>query len=85
MNPVAPAGAEAPDLSLERQETRERVRSALDTLAERDREMLLMRYSGFSYREIADVIGLAATSIGTLLSRAEKRFERAMTEAGEAA
>lgn len=85
VNPVAPSGSEAPDLSLERQETRDRVRSALDTLAERDREMLLMRYSGFSYREIADVIGVAATSIGTLLSRAEKRFERAMTEAGEAA
>ena len=85
VNPVVPSGAESPELSLERRETRDRVRTALDTLAPRDREMLLMRYSGFSYREIAEVIGVAATSIGTLLSRAEKRFERAITEAGEAA
>ena len=33
-----------------------------------------MRYEGFSYKEIADVIDVAATSVGTLLARAERRF-----------
>ena len=44
-----------------------------------------MRYSGFSYKEIADAVGVAATSVGTLLARAEKRFEQAVAAGGEAA
>lgn len=85
VNPVLPGAGDGPERSLERSEIRERVRAALDTLAPRDREILLMRYSGFSYKEVADAIGVAATSIGTLLARAERRFEEAMTDAGEAA
>ena len=46
----------------------------------RDREILLMRYSGFSYREIAEAVGVAASSIGTLLSRAERRFAEAVKQ-----
>lgn len=76
-NPVAPAAGESPERSLERSEDRARARAALDTLATRDREILLMRYSGFSYKEIADAVGVAATSVGTLLARAESRFEEA--------
>lgn len=74
VHPVRPAGVEAPDVALERKEREAEARRALETLAPRDREILLMRYSGFSYREIADAVGVAATSIGTLLSRAERRF-----------
>ncbi len=40
-----------------------------------------MRYSGFSYKEIAEAVEVAATSVGTLLSRAERRFAEAMTVA----
>jgi len=47
--------------------------------------MLLMRYEGFSYKEIADVIDVAATSVGTLLARAERRFLEALGGSGEAA
>lgn len=84
-NPVEPSRGETPDRALEREEVQLRVRRALDTLAPRDREILLMRYSGFSYKEIADAVDVAATSIGTLLARAESRFEQVITEAGEAA
>lgn len=80
-NPVEPAREETPDRRLERLEDRTRARRALDTLAERDREMLLMRYEGFSYKEIAAAVEVAATSVGTLLSRAEGRFVEAL--AGE--
>lgn len=52
----------------------ERVRRALDRLGERDRVMLLMREEGFTYREIAEAIGVASTSVGALLVRALERF-----------
>ncbi|MDX1492587.1 MAG: sigma-70 family RNA polymerase sigma factor [Longimicrobiales bacterium] len=84
-NPVRPSGNESPERSLERSEDRERARAALDTLAPRDREILLMRYSGFSYKEIADTVGVAATSVGTLLSRAEARFAEACVSTGDRA
>ena len=34
----------------------------------------MLRYAGFSYREIAAQVGVAAGSVGTLLARAERRF-----------
>jgi RNA polymerase sigma factor (sigma-70 family) len=84
-NPVRPGEPESPERTLEREETRVRARRALDTLPHRDREILLMRYSGFSYKEIADAVDVAATSVGTLLARAERKFADALTDAGEAA
>lgn len=84
-NPVHPSGTDTPERALERSEDRQLARAALETMKPRDREILLMRYSGFSYREIADAVGVAVTSVGTLLARAEQRFERAVTGAGEAA
>lgn len=84
VHPVRPSEPESPDSSLERKEARERAREALDTLAPRDREILLMRYSGFSYREIAESIDVEAASVGTLLARAERRFAAALTPAAKA-
>lgn len=84
-NPVTPGAPEDPDEVLVRASERTRARVALDRLAERDREMLLMRYEGFSYKEIADVVNVAATSIGTLLARAERRFLDALQGEGEPA
>jgi RNA polymerase sigma factor (sigma-70 family) len=75
---VTPGAPEGPDRDLERTLERARARRALDQLAARDREMLLMRYEGFSYKEIADVVNVAASSVGTLLARAEARFVEAV-------
>ena len=83
-NPVLPSEPESPERALERREAQARAREALDVLAPRDREILLMRYSGFSYKEIAEAVEVAATSIGTLLARAERRFAEALTVAGKA-
>jgi RNA polymerase sigma-70 factor (ECF subfamily) len=58
----------------ERSEEVGAVRAALERVDSRDREVLLMRQEGFSYQEIADAVGVASTSVGTLLSRALKRF-----------
>jgi len=73
-DPVTPGEVEGPERALERGSDRARAQRALAELGERDREMLLMRYGGFSYKEIADMVDVAATSVGTLLARAERRF-----------
>ena len=83
-HPVRPAETESPEVSLERKEVRARAREALDAMAPRDQEILLMRYSGFSYREIAEAIEVEPTSVGTLLARAERRFAAAVSLAAEA-
>lgn len=83
-HPVRPAAPDLPDRILERGEAKAVAREALAALPDRDKEILLMRYSGFSYKEIASAVGVAATSVGTLLSRAEQRFAEAVS-AGEPA
>lgn len=83
-HPPKPSEPESPEVRLERQEARARARKALDALTAREREILLMRYSGFSYREIAESIDVADTSVGTLLARAERRFADVMAFAENA-
>lgn len=77
-NPVMPSAVEGPERSFERKAEQELARKALEQLPERDREMLVLRYEGFSYKEIADVVNVAASSVGTLLARAERRFVEAL-------
>ncbi len=69
-----------PDVALERRDTVRRVRAALARLAERDREALLLWEEGFSYDEIAEVLGLSRGSIGTTLARARTRLAAAYEE-----
>ena len=59
------------------------VQQALMKLPERDRDILMMKFSGYSYEEIAQSKGLEKTSVGTLLARAKKRFKQRYTEGGE--
>lgn len=73
----APSRAPAPDAELERSEQADRVRAALATLTERDREALLLKAEGFNYDEIAATLGLAKGAIGTTLSRARRRLVEA--------
>jgi RNA polymerase sigma-70 factor (ECF subfamily) len=76
-----PLGAPAdPDADLERGERIGAVRAALETLTPRDRQALLLKHSGYSYREIAAALGLAETSIGTTLVRAGQAFRAAFQE-----
>ncbi len=69
-----PEDAPGPDREVERGERAQRARQALLALAPRDREMLLLRQEGFSYKEIADAVGVSPRSVGTLLARALRRF-----------
>lgn len=62
-----------------------RVRRALGQLSERDRRILLLRSEGYSYREIARSIGVAETSLGTLLARARRAFRTCYEDRDDAA
>jgi RNA polymerase sigma-70 factor (ECF subfamily) len=73
-HPVSPAAPAPPDRMAERAETSRRVRAVLEALPARDRELLVMREEGFSYKEMAEAVGVAASSVGTLLARALQRF-----------
>ena len=45
-------------------------------MKKRQAELLILRYSGFAYKEIAKTLGLAPASIGPMLLRAELEFEK---------
>ena len=78
----AQLGARAgdPAQDLEQAESVRAVRAALEELSPRDREALLMRHSGYSYREIAAALRLAEGSVGTTLLRAGQMFRAAFKE-----
>jgi DNA-directed RNA polymerase specialized sigma24 family protein len=58
------------------EEERRLVRLVLGQMNERQSQLLVMRYSGLSYKAIAAALKLAPTSIGPLLLRAELEFEK---------
>ena len=60
------------------------VRRALDRLAPREQQLLLLRHEGYSYREIAVALAVAETSVGTLLIRATAAFRAVFEEARDA-
>lgn len=50
------------------------VRSVLARLKVEKTQILLLRHSGLSYREIAETLQINVTSVGTKLARAEAEF-----------
>jgi RNA polymerase sigma-70 factor, ECF subfamily len=57
-------------------EQQERVRSTLARMEHRQAEFLVLRSHGFRYDEIASILDLNATSVGTLLARAQQAFRK---------
>jgi RNA polymerase sigma factor (sigma-70 family) len=74
------ASSARPDSDYDRNEDTARVRAALTTLKERDREALLLKAEGFNYEEIAATLGLAKGAVGTTLARARRRLVEAYRE-----
>lgn len=63
--------------TLERAEQLTMARRALAALGERDRQALLLKEEGLDYQEIADVLAIERSSVGTTLSRARRRLAEA--------
>ena len=78
-DPAPPADQEAAV-----EDSRRRVRAAIDRLPERERRLLLLRAEGYSYRDLAQALGLNEASIGTLLARARRAFRTAYGSAADA-
>jgi RNA polymerase sigma-70 factor (ECF subfamily) len=72
---LAEHSAENPIREVERVEERVRVRTVLAGMKVRDAQLLLLRNTGLSYKEVAEIVDIAPSSVGTLLARAEKAFE----------
>ena len=73
----SPGAASSPEQDYEQNERRKAVRTALEQLREKDREVLLLKAEGFVYDEIAVATGLARGAIGTTLARARRRLVEA--------
>jgi RNA polymerase sigma factor (sigma-70 family) len=71
---AAETSVPTPDRELEQKEAEGRVREALDSLGERDRDLLLLWDAGLTYDEIASRLGLARGAVGTTLARAKQRL-----------
>ena len=70
----------APDEAVEAEDSRRRVRLALDRMPERERRMLLLRAEGYSYRDIAGALRLNEASVGVFLARARQAFRQIYEE-----
>ena len=60
----------------EAEEERRTARMALARMNPRQSQLLVMRYSGMTYKDMASALNLSPTSIGPLLLRAEREFEK---------
>src|SRR5574341_1322571 len=65
-----------PSEILAEKEDRRFARLVLAQMNPRQAELLIMRYSGMGYKDIAEALSLSPTSIGPLLLRAEREFAR---------
>lgn len=60
-----------------REEQARQVRAALAQLKPAQAELLMLRNSGLSYKDLAEALDVKPSSVGTLLARAEAEFEKA--------
>ena len=59
-----------------REERRNLVRAVLAALRPAQAQILILRSSGLSYNDLAESLGVERGSIGTMLARAEREFEK---------
>ena len=55
------------------------IRSLLSVLSPREEEVLLLRLEALKYREIADQLGISMNSVNTLLARALRKLQEAVS------
>lgn len=57
-------------------EDRAQVRIVLAALSERDAELLLLRFDGMAYNDLAAALELNPASVGTMIARAQQAFRK---------
>jgi len=67
-----------------RKEEITKVQTILNKMNDRERTLLLMKFSGFQYKEIAEILQIEISSIGTLLVRAKMKFRKIYKQIEEA-
>lgn len=72
--PVHLVADESADTDLARDERIATVQGVLRSLGARDRQLLLLHHAGLPYREIAAQLDVSPSSVGSLLTRAHRRF-----------
>lgn len=78
--PIDTDAPQTPEQALERSESVAQVRAVLERLSPRDREVLVLRESGFKHREIAEIVHVKAESVSVVIGRALQRFRAAYLE-----
>jgi RNA polymerase sigma-70 factor (ECF subfamily) len=73
---------EGPEPQVIRSQEREQVRAVLKRLPRRDVQILILRAGGLSYKEIAECLHIAPSSVGTLIARAERKFDSLYSRGG---
>lgn len=71
-----------PDLEHEKKIEIKEARQALSRVREPMRSCLLLKYQGFSYREIAEILSLNEANVGSLVARGRKEFMGIYGKAG---
>jgi RNA polymerase sigma-70 factor (ECF subfamily) len=77
---LRPDSAPSPAERFDQVRLQTKVRAALGRIPARERELLLLRAEGYSYRDLAAALALHEASVGTLLARAKRAFEGAYEE-----
>ena len=65
---------------IEQSQERAHVRRTLERMKPRSAQLLILRSAGLSYAEVAAALEISPGSVGTLLARAEREFEKAYQE-----
>ncbi|HET7035046.1 MAG TPA: sigma-70 family RNA polymerase sigma factor [Thermomicrobiaceae bacterium] len=79
LEPAHQHGLPGPEEDVVARDEARRVRQALAGLRQRDQAVLVLRYSGVSYAEIAEATGIKPGSVGTILTRAERALRERYT------
>jgi RNA polymerase sigma factor (sigma-70 family) len=75
---IGPMGGDGPEDVAVANEDGELVRGALRRIPRHAATVLVLRYSGLAYTEIAEAMGVKVNHVGTMLRRAERALRKEM-------
>jgi RNA polymerase sigma-70 factor (ECF subfamily) len=78
---VLASGPDGPQLAAER-EAVERLYAAIRQLPKTDAALVLLYLDDFTYRQMADVLGISETNVGVKLNRAKKALAQLLKDEG---